>query len=62
MRARAATARRRQIVDPYGYGRPLLDTHVPALLEAGPLSRRRPDPGEVYEYGSFVQSRMFKPA
>ena len=53
-------ARRRPIVDPYGYGRPLLDTHVPALLEAGLYHADGQIQGEVYEYGSFVQSRMFK--
>ena len=51
-------ARRRAIVDPHPYGQPFLDTHVPALLDA-PLYH--PDGqilGEVYEWGSFVQSRM----
>jgi predicted CXXCH cytochrome family protein len=51
-------ARRRAIVDPHPYGQPFLDTHTPALLDA-PLYH--PDGqilGEVYEWGSFVQSRM----
>jgi predicted CXXCH cytochrome family protein len=51
-------ARRRAIVDPHPYGQPFLDTYVPALLDA-PLYH--PDGqilGEVYEWASFVQSRM----
>ncbi len=53
-------ARRRAIVDPYPYGRPFLDTHVPALLEAGLYRADGQILGEVYEYGSFLQSRMFR--
>lgn len=53
-------ARRRPIVDPYPYGRPLLDTHVPALLDAPLYHADGQILGEVYEYGSFVQSRMFR--
>ena len=53
-------ARRRPIVDPYPYGRPFLDTHVPALLETGLYHADGQIRGEVYEYGSFVQSRMFR--
>jgi predicted CXXCH cytochrome family protein len=51
-------ARRQAIVEPYPYGAPLLDTHVPALLDPPlyyPDGQMR---GEVYEYGSFLQSRM----
>jgi predicted CXXCH cytochrome family protein len=51
-------ARRRPIVDPYPYGHPLLDTHVPALLEPGLYYPDGQILGEVYEWGSFVQSRM----
>jgi predicted CXXCH cytochrome family protein len=53
-------ARRRPIADPYVYGRPLLDTHVPRLLEAGLYEADGQIRGEVYEYGSFVQTRMYR--
>ncbi len=53
-------ARRRPIVDPHPYGRPFLDTYAPALLEEGLYHADGQILGEVYEYGSFVQSRMFK--
>ena len=53
-------ARRRPIVDPYPYGRPFLDTHMPALLEAALYHADGQILGEVYEYGSFIQSRMFR--
>ena len=53
-------ARRRPIVDPYPSGRPFLDTHMPALLDAGLYHADGQILGEVYEYGSFVQSRMFR--
>jgi predicted CXXCH cytochrome family protein len=53
-------ARRRPIVDPYPPGRPFLDTHMPALLNADLYHADGQILGEVYEYGSFVQSRMFR--
>ena len=53
-------ARRRPIVDPHPYGRPFLDTHVPALLEPGLYHADGQVLGEVYEWGSFVQSRMHR--
>jgi predicted CXXCH cytochrome family protein len=53
-------ARRRPIVEPYPYGRPLLDTHVPALLEPALYHADGQIRGEVYEWGSFVQTRMFR--
>src|SRR5262249_38048524 len=53
-------ARRRPIVDPYPYGAPLLDTHQPALLAAGLYQADGQILGEVYEYGSFLQSRMYR--
>jgi tetratricopeptide (TPR) repeat protein len=52
-------ARRRPMVDPYPAGRPFLDTHMPALLDAALYHADGQILGEVYEYGSFVQSRMF---
>ena len=51
-------ARRRPIVDPYPYGRPFLETHQPALLVDGLYHADGQILGEVYEYGSFLQSRM----
>jgi predicted CXXCH cytochrome family protein len=51
-------ARRRSIVDPHPYGQPFLDTHVPALLDARLYHADGQILGEVYEWGSFVQSRM----
>jgi predicted CXXCH cytochrome family protein len=51
-------ARRRPIVEAYPYGQPFLDTHVPALLEPGLYYPDGQILGEVYEWGSFVQSRM----
>jgi predicted CXXCH cytochrome family protein len=51
-------ARRRSIVDPHPYGRPFLDTHVPALLDARLYHADGQILGEVYEWGPFVQSRM----
>ena len=53
-------ARRRPIVDPHPYGRPFLDTHVPALLEPGLYHVDGQALGEVYEWGSFLQSRMHR--
>jgi len=53
-------ARRRSIVDPHPYGRPFLDTHVPALLDARLYHADGQILGEVYEWGSFVQSRMHR--
>ncbi len=53
-------ARRRPIVDPYPYGQPFLDTHAPALLTEGLYHADGQILGEVYEYGSFVQSRMYR--
>jgi Flp pilus assembly protein TadD len=53
-------ARRRPIVDPHPYGRPFLDTHAPALLEPGLYHADGQAVGEVYEWGSFLQSRMHR--
>ena len=52
-------ARRADIADPYEYGRPLLDTHRPALLEADLYAPDGQIRDEVYEWGSFLQSRMY---
>lgn len=55
----ACHARRSVITDPYEYGKPLLDTHRPALLEAGLYADDGQIQDEVYEWGSFLQSRMY---
>lgn len=43
----------------YRYGARLMDTHLPALLEQGLYHADGQILGEVYEYGSFLQSRMY---
>ena len=53
-------ARRGMIDDRYVYGRPLLDTHRPALLDAELYHADGQILGEVYEYGSFLQSKMYR--
>ena len=53
-------ARRRAIVDPHPYGQPFLDTHSPALLDAPLYHADGQILGEVYEWGSFLQSRMHR--
>jgi predicted CXXCH cytochrome family protein len=53
-------ARRAQVWGDYVAGRPLLDTHRPSLLEPGLYFADGQMDGEVYEYGSFLQSRMFR--
>ena len=51
-------SRRTPIAAEYTYGRPLLDSHRPALLDAGLYHADGQIDGEVYEYGSFLLSRM----
>ena len=53
-------ARRREIASSYSYGQPFLDTHVPDLLVADRYHADGQILDEVYEYGSFLQSRMFQ--
>jgi len=43
----------------YEHGRRLMDTHLPALLDEGLYHADGQIQGEVYEYGSFLQSRMY---
>ena len=43
----------------YRHGRRLMDTHLPALLDEGLYHADGQIQGEVYEYGSFLQSRMY---
>jgi predicted CXXCH cytochrome family protein len=52
-------ARRHEIAASFGYGRPLLDSAVPSLLEAGVYFPDGQIQEEDYEYGSFLQSRMY---
>lgn len=44
----------------YEFGKPLHDTHVPALLEESLYFPDGQILDEVYVYGSFVQSRMYR--
>lgn len=53
-------ARRRVIHDRYIPGRPLLDTHQVAFLEPGLYHPDGQIRGEVYVYGSFLQSKMHR--
>ncbi len=51
-------ARRRPLREDYLPGEPLLDTHVPSLLEGRLYHLDGQIRDEVYEWGSFLQSRM----
>lgn len=53
-------SRRAPIAPEYEYGRPLADTHMPALLEEHLYFADGQMHDEVYVYGSFVQSRMYR--
>ncbi len=53
-------ARRSEIGDTAVPGRPLLDGYRPALLEAGLYFADGQIEDEVYEYGSFLQSAMYR--
>jgi Tfp pilus assembly protein PilF len=53
-------SRRVEIASSYVYGHPLLDTHRPELLDARLYHADGQILDEVYEYGSFRQSRMFQ--
>jgi Flp pilus assembly protein TadD len=52
-------ARRRPITSDYQPGEPFLDTYVPNLLEQGVYYSDGQILEEDYEYGSFVQSKMY---
>ena len=52
-------ARRSPLREGRSAGEPFLDTHRPALLEPGLYEADGQLQGEVYEFGSFVQSRMY---
>lgn len=51
-------ARRTSLADDYLPGRPLLQTHKPAFLDEHLYYADGQQLDEVYEYGSFLQSRM----
>lgn len=51
-------SRRSQLRDGHAAGQPLLDSYRPALLEPGLYHADGQIDGEVYELGSFLQSRM----
>jgi predicted CXXCH cytochrome family protein len=52
-------ARRYQVHEDFRPGKPLLDYYEPALLSAGLYHADGQILDEVYEYGSFVQSKMY---
>ena len=52
-------ARRGPLGEDYTPGRPLTETHRPALLEQGLYYADGQIRDEVYEWGSFLQSRMY---
>ncbi len=53
-------ARRGVITADYEYGKPLTDTHRPALLEERLYYADGQIQDEVYVYGSFLQSKMYR--
>ncbi len=52
-------SRRSLLSEDYQHGKPLLDTHLPALLTDPLYHADGQINDEVYVYGSFLQSRMF---
>jgi len=52
-------SRRAQIADGYEAGKPFYDYYRPALLEAPLYYVDGQQHGEVYEWGSFLQSKMY---
>ncbi|TDI16418.1 MAG: tetratricopeptide repeat protein [Acidobacteria bacterium] len=53
-------ARRGILHEDYQHGRPLMDTHRPALLEESLYYPDGQIREEVYVYGSFLQSKMYR--
>lgn len=53
-------ARRSTIAPEYEHGMPLTDTHLPALLDEPLYFADGQIRDEVYVYGSFLQSRMYR--
>jgi hypothetical protein len=56
----ACHSRRRMIAKDAVPGAPLLDSYAPAYLEPGLYHADGQIDGEVFEYGPFLQSRMFR--
>jgi predicted CXXCH cytochrome family protein len=56
----ACHARRKPITETPQPGASFLDSYLPALLDPGMYYPDGQIDGEVYEYGSFLQSRMFR--
>ena len=54
----ACHSRRKVIAKNAVPGAPYLDAYLPALLQSGLYHADGQIDGEVYEYGSFLQSRM----
>ncbi len=52
-------SRRAVIRDEYEYGQPLMETHLPVVLEEGLYYDDGQILDEVYVYGSFLQSTMY---
>lgn len=52
-------SRRSQLSEDFVHGRPLMDTHLPVTLQRGLYHADGQIQDEVYEYGSFRQSKMF---
>ena len=53
-------SRRAIISEDYVHGKPLLDTHYPLVLEENLYFPDGQIRDEVYEYGSFLQSKMYQ--
>ncbi len=53
-------SRQGQIWDEYSYGKPLQETHRPALLDNHLYFPDGQIKDEVYVYGSFIQSKMYQ--
>ena len=51
-------ARRAQLFADYQHGQPLMNTHLPSLLQENLYFADGQIDGEVYEYGSILQSKM----
>ncbi|HWK74044.1 MAG TPA: multiheme c-type cytochrome [Povalibacter sp.] len=51
-------SQRASIWSDYRHGKPLMDTHLPALLDAPWYFADGQIEGDVYEYGSLLQSKM----
>lgn len=53
-------AQRRQLVEPAEPGRLFLDNYAPTLIEPNAYHADGQILGEVFEYGSFLQSKMYR--